>query len=78
MLGAGPDTDAANLLREHGADRDRILEILTQIRGAQRVTSATPESAYEALEKYGRDLVEPRLGAASSTRSSAATRRSAA
>jgi ATP-dependent Clp protease ATP-binding subunit ClpB len=63
MLGAGPDTDAANLLREHGGDRDRILEVLNQVRGAQRVTSATPESAYEALEKYGRDLVaEARSG----------------
>jgi len=63
MLGRGPDSDAANLLRQHGADRDRILEVLTQIRGAQRVTSATPESAYEALEKYGRDLVaEARSG----------------
>ena len=28
------------------------------MRGSQRVTSATPETAYEALEKYGRDLVE--------------------
>jgi ATP-dependent Clp protease ATP-binding subunit ClpB len=63
MLGAGPDTEAGNLLREYGADRDRILEILTQVRGAQRVTSATPEAAYEALEKYGRDLVsEARSG----------------
>jgi ATP-dependent Clp protease ATP-binding subunit ClpB len=63
MLGAGPDTDAANLLRQHGGDRDRILEVLNQIRGAQRVRSATPESAYEALEKYGRDLVaEARTG----------------
>ena len=33
-----------------------FLEALTQIRGNQRVTSATPEEAYEALEKYGRDL----------------------
>jgi ATP-dependent Clp protease ATP-binding subunit ClpB len=63
MLASGPDSDAANLLRQHGADRDRILEVLTRIRGAQRVTSATPESAYEALEKYGRDLVaEARSG----------------
>jgi ATP-dependent Clp protease ATP-binding subunit ClpB len=63
MLAAGPDTDAGNLLREHGADRDRLLEVMTQIRGAQRVTSATPETAYEALEKYGRDLVvEARTG----------------
>jgi ATP-dependent Clp protease ATP-binding subunit ClpB len=63
MLAAGPDTDAGHLLREHGADRDRVLEVMTQIRGAQRVTSATPETAYEALEKYGRDLVvEARTG----------------
>ena len=60
---AGAGSAAGQLLREHGADRDRILEILTQVRGAQRVTSATPESAYEALEKYGRDLVtEARTG----------------
>src|SRR4029079_8496638 len=40
-----------------------FLETLTAIRGAQRVTSATPETAYEALEKYGRDLVaEARRG----------------
>ena len=51
------DTTASRLLREHGADADRIMEILSQVRGAQRVTSSTPEVAYEALEKYGRDLV---------------------
>ena len=40
-----------------------LLEALTEIRGAQRVASATPESSYEALEKYGRDLVaEARAG----------------
>jgi ATP-dependent Clp protease ATP-binding subunit ClpB len=44
-------------LREHGVTRDRLLEVLSEVRGSQRVTSATPESAYEALEKYGRDLV---------------------
>ncbi|HEX3801976.1 MAG TPA: ATP-dependent chaperone ClpB [Solirubrobacteraceae bacterium] len=51
------DTAAGRLLREHGADADRVMEILSQVRGAQRVTSATPETVYEALEKYGRDLV---------------------
>jgi ATP-dependent Clp protease ATP-binding subunit ClpB len=59
----GTDTAAGRLLRQQGADRERLLEILTQIRGAQRVTSATPESSYEALEKYGRELVgEARSG----------------
>jgi ATP-dependent Clp protease ATP-binding subunit ClpB len=57
MIATAPESDAGNLLREYGAERDRILEILTQVRGAQRVTSATPEAGYEALEKYGRDLV---------------------
>jgi ATP-dependent Clp protease ATP-binding subunit ClpB len=55
MLAA--ESGAGRLLRDHGADRDRILQVLAEIRGAQRVTSATPESGYEALEKYGRDLV---------------------
>ena len=51
------DTAAKRALTEQGITRDRFLESLTAIRGNQRVTSATPESAYEALEKYGRDLV---------------------
>jgi ATP-dependent Clp protease ATP-binding subunit ClpB len=58
MLASGNDTNAGRLLREHQLDRDRLLEILTEVRGAQRVTSATPETSYEALEKYGRDLVD--------------------
>ncbi|HEU4915517.1 MAG TPA: ATP-dependent chaperone ClpB [Acidimicrobiia bacterium] len=56
FLGEG-DTAAKRSLAEQGVTRDRFLESLTAIRGNQRVTSATPESAYEALEKYGRDLV---------------------
>ncbi|MDT4893448.1 MAG: ATP-dependent Clp protease ATP-binding subunit ClpB, partial [Pseudonocardiales bacterium] len=44
-------------LAEHGVTRDSLLAALTQVRGNQRVTSATPEQAYEALVKYGRDLV---------------------
>jgi ATP-dependent Clp protease ATP-binding subunit ClpB len=57
MIESGDRTGVGKLLREHGAERERLLEILTQVRGAQRVTSATPESSYEALEKYGQDLV---------------------
>ncbi|WP_055715819.1 ATP-dependent chaperone ClpB [Streptomyces torulosus] len=53
----GPSTAAGRLLKEHGITRDSFLSALTQIRGNQRVTSANPEVAYEALEKYGRDLV---------------------
>jgi ATP-dependent Clp protease ATP-binding subunit ClpB len=41
-----------------GVTRERFLDVLTSVRGSQRVTSATPETAYEALEKYGVDLVD--------------------
>ncbi|MCU1495934.1 MAG: protein disaggregation chaperone [Acidimicrobiaceae bacterium] len=49
---------AGRLLSERGADRERLLTGLTNIRGNQRVTSATPEQTYEALQRYGQDLVE--------------------
>jgi ATP-dependent Clp protease ATP-binding subunit ClpB len=58
LLALGGQTGAGRLLSEHGVTREGFLEALTQVRGSQRVTSATPETSYEALEKYGRDLVE--------------------
>ncbi|MEV4449276.1 Clp protease N-terminal domain-containing protein, partial [Streptomyces mirabilis] len=59
----GSRTASGRLLKEYGVTKDGFLSALTQIRGNQRVTSATPEAAYEALEKYGRDLVaEARSG----------------
>ncbi|MDF5757973.1 ATP-dependent chaperone ClpB [Spongiactinospora sp. TRM90649] len=57
LVDEGTQTAAGRLLHNAGLTRDRVLRALTAIRGNQRVTSATPESAYEALEKYGRDLV---------------------
>ncbi len=48
---------AARTLQEHGVTRDAFLKALVAVRGNQRVTSDTPESSYEALEKYGIDLV---------------------
>jgi ATP-dependent Clp protease ATP-binding subunit ClpB len=56
-------TPAGRILANNGVTRDSFLSALTKVRGNQRVTSATPEGAYEALEKYGRDLVaEGRTG----------------
>jgi ATP-dependent Clp protease ATP-binding subunit ClpB len=52
---AGP---IATLLKGNGINRDSILNVLVEVRGAQRVTSQTPESTYQALERYGRDLTE--------------------
>jgi ATP-dependent Clp protease ATP-binding subunit ClpB len=57
MLEEGTQTGAGRILHQHGLTRERFLQVLTQVRGSQRVTSAMPEVTYEALEKYGRDLV---------------------
>src|SRR6202521_2773424 len=46
------------LLKANGASRDALLKALRQIRGSQRVTDQNPESKYQALEKYGRDLTK--------------------
>jgi ATP-dependent Clp protease ATP-binding subunit ClpB len=43
-------------LEQYGLTKDNVLKALVDIRGNQRVTSANPESTYQALEKYGRDL----------------------
>ncbi|HZA82352.1 MAG TPA: ATP-dependent chaperone ClpB [Actinomycetes bacterium] len=63
LLDEGSATAAGRLLKEQGVTRESFLTALTRVRGNQRVTSAMPEAAYEALEKYGRDLVaEARAG----------------
>jgi ATP-dependent Clp protease ATP-binding subunit ClpB len=53
----GSSSTGGRLLRDAGITREKLLAALTQVRGNQRVTSASPEQAYEALAKYGRDLV---------------------
>jgi ATP-dependent Clp protease ATP-binding subunit ClpB len=78
LLGLVDDTGfSGRLLREYGIQRDNLLQALQQIRGHQRVTSPTPETTYQALERYGRDLTK--LAAqGSSIRSSAAMTKFAA
>jgi ATP-dependent Clp protease ATP-binding subunit ClpB len=49
---------AAQLLKQAGVTKDTLYAALTQVRGNQRVTSQNPESTYEALGRYGRDLTE--------------------
>ena len=49
---------AAQQMQAAGATKDALYKALTQVRGSQRVTSQNPESTYEALTRYGRDLTE--------------------
>ena len=58
VVDEGDRTAAGRLLKKLNINRDKLLQVLTEIRGNQRVTSQDPEATYEALEKYGRDLVE--------------------
>ncbi|MFN8389732.1 MAG: ATP-dependent chaperone ClpB [Bdellovibrionota bacterium] len=51
-------TDSSELFKVFKITRDRFLKALADVRGNQRVQSANPESTYEALEKFGRDLVK--------------------
>ena len=53
---AGGSDRIAAILVELGITRDAVLDALKSVRGSQRVTSQDPESTYEALEKYARDL----------------------
>ena len=55
--------DSANsalkeLFRTYNVTREKVMQALTSVRGNQRVTSDNPEETYDALKKYGTDLVE--------------------
>jgi ATP-dependent Clp protease ATP-binding subunit ClpB len=58
LVDEGRQTAAGRVLNQFNMTRDRLLQALSDVRGHQRVTSADPEGTYEALEKYGRDLVK--------------------
>ncbi|MBI3986718.1 MAG: type VI secretion system ATPase TssH, partial [Lentisphaerae bacterium] len=57
FLAEGDKTPAGRILRQLGVTEPRFLQALTSVRGNQRVNSPSPESSYEALRKYGLDLV---------------------
>lgn len=53
-----PNKAVKDIFKEFGITRERFLSVLETVRGSQRVTSDNPEGTYEALSKYGQDLVE--------------------
>ncbi len=58
LFEAAPGSPAAKILSRLGVNGTKIREALKSVRGNQRVTSPDPESTYQALERYGRDLVD--------------------
>jgi ATP-dependent Clp protease ATP-binding subunit ClpB len=56
ILLALTDSLESKRLSQYGITKDAVLKALTGIRGAQRVTSQNPETTYQSLEKYGRDM----------------------
>ena len=58
FLALSNDKVLSDVLARHGVDDEQILQALTAIRGGQRITSQDPESTYQSLEKYGRDLTQ--------------------
>ena len=55
---AHPSKEIKALMKDCNIDRNRFLQVLSEVRGNQRVTSDNPEATYDTLEKYGSDLVE--------------------
>lgn len=51
-------SEAGTILKDNGITREKIIAILSQIRGNQKVTSQDPEATYQALERYARDLTK--------------------
>ncbi len=49
---------ASKILRDAGLTHNKLMSVLKKVRGNQRVTSANPETTYQALERYGRDLTK--------------------
>ncbi len=56
ILLALTESSEGKRLGQYGLTKDAILKALVSVRGSQRVSSQTPETTYQALEKYGRDL----------------------
>jgi ATP-dependent Clp protease ATP-binding subunit ClpB len=57
LLDVGKPDALAKYFKSFGIERSKVLTTLKQMRGSQRVTSDNPEATYQALEKYGIDLV---------------------
>ena len=58
IIGPNPSGLHGDVFRKHGIDQARFMKATEELRGPHRITSPNPEETFEALAKYGRDLVE--------------------
>ncbi|HHQ4328590.1 TPA: ATP-dependent chaperone ClpB [Clostridium perfringens] len=58
MIDIDKNGSVGEILRKNRITKDGFLKILNEVRGSQRVDSQDPEGTYEALEKYGTNLIE--------------------
>jgi len=58
LIAEGDHSEAGRIFHALGVTREKFLQALEEVRGHQRVTSDDPEGTYDALKKYGSDLVE--------------------
>ncbi len=60
LLGIAQDStgDIKNEFKKLGITRDKILNVLNEVRGGQNVTSQSPEDTFQALKQYGKDFTE--------------------
>ncbi len=53
-----PNREIMDIFSEFGIDKNSFLQVLSEVRGNQRVVSDNPEATYDTLNKYGSELVE--------------------
>jgi ATP-dependent Clp protease ATP-binding subunit ClpB len=58
LIEVGRPDGMKKLFKSFGLDRARVMGAMKEVRGSQRVTTDNPEATYQALDKYGVDLVD--------------------
>ena len=57
LMDVGKGTEVSNILNKYNITKDNFLKVLSEVRGSQRVETQDPEGTYDALAKYGTNLV---------------------
>lgn len=58
LIGPNPSGLLGDVFRKYGIEQKSFMKAAEELRGPHRITSPNPEDTFEALSKYGRDLVE--------------------